>query len=76
MSGYMPAEDEIYVTTMQDLQCQEQFFHGKIHMGAEAAFSKDKHFVTSSPYPKEDGTSTRIITNYVQKTNSLTRLCD
>ena len=43
-------------------------------MEAEAAFSKDKHVVTSSPCPEEDGTSTGNITNYIQKTNSLTRL--
>jgi hypothetical protein len=58
---------------MQDLRCQEQFFHGKIHV-VEAAFSNDKHVVTSSFCTKEDGTSTGIITNYIQKANSLTRL--
>jgi hypothetical protein len=59
---------------MQDLRYQEQFFHGKIHLEAEAAFSKDKHVVTSSPCPEEDGTSTEIITNYIQKANSLIRV--
>lgn len=74
MPGYIPAESELFATTMQDLRCQEQFFHGKIHVEAEAAFSKDKHGVTSSPCPEEDGTSNGIITNYIQKANSLTRL--
>ncbi len=74
MSGHIPGEGELYVTTMQDLRSQKQLFQGKIHVEPEAAFSKDKHVITSSLCPKEDGTSTGIITNYIQNTNSLMRL--